>query len=230
MFSAIKRTFRELGRLDALLYYFSEIIFRISAGRARLVRYRLVAQPVAVASFISRVDPNTEIRRILPGNPLIRSFPRAPEIIAMRFARGDVCLAATVKGKFAGFLWLAFGAYDEDEVRCRYELMGEALSWDYDIHVEPEFRMGRCFIRLWDAANALLQDRKIHWSISRISAFNPASLNSHARLGTRLLGEVSFVVAGPLQLSFTGRFMPYFSANDRSTPLLRLSAPTEVPI
>lgn len=226
MFSAIKRTFQELGRLDALLYYFSEIIFRGSGGRARLVRYRLVAQPVAMSPLISRVDPNTEIRRIVPGDPLSRNFPRAPEIIAMRFARGDVCLAATVKGKFAGFIWLAFGAYDEDEVRCRYELMGDSVSWDYDIHVEPEFRMGRCFIRLWDAANAFLRDRKIRWSISRISAFNPASLNSHARLGTRLLGEASFLVLGSLQLSFIGNRIPHLSLRDASPPKLTLRSPT----
>lgn len=228
MIGAIKRTFRELHWSEALLYYLSELMLRASGRHARLFRYCLVAQPVAVGPLVSRPDPNTEIRRIYPGDPLIVDFPRAPEIIAMRFARGDVCLGAAVKGRFAGFLWLVFGTYDEDEVRCRYELSGENLCWDYDMHVEPEFRMGRSFIRLWDAANALLRERGICWSISRISAFNPVSLNSHARLGTRLLGKVTFLVLGPLQISFTGHFLPHFSLNDRSPPLLRLRAPSKV--
>lgn len=223
--AAIKRTFRELGPLDAVLYYLSEVMLRASGRRARIVRYCLVAQPVPESPLLSRPDANTLIRRILSGDPLISAFPRAPEIIDMRLARGDICLAATVKGQFAGFLWIAFNAYDEDEVRCRYDLVGKDISWDYDVHVEPAFRLGRTFLRLWDAANELLRDNGIRWSISRISAFNTTSLNSHARLGTRLLGKASFVVLGPLQLSFTKNWLPHFSLRDPSRPKLKLQAP-----
>ncbi len=134
-------------------------------------------------------------------------------------------MAATVNGKFAGFLWIAFDAYDEDEVRCRYELVDKYLSWDYDVHVESQFRLGRTFLRLWDAANALLRESGVAWSISRISAFNPVSLNSHARLGTRLLGKALFVVVGPIQLSFIGKWLPHLSLRDTSPPKLTLRAP-----
>lgn len=222
MLAAIKRTIRELGKLDALLYYLSEIALRGSGKQARLIRYCLVAQPVIETRRVPRPDPNTEIRRIFPGDPLIHAFPRPQDVIAMRFTRGDICLGATVKGRFAGFLWLAFGAYDEDEVRCKYVIVRPDLSWDYDVHVEPEFRMGRSFLRLWDAANALLHARGVRWSISRISAFNPASLNSHARLGTRLLGKATFIVLGPLQIAFTGRYFPHFSFNNLSAPSVQL--------
>ena len=223
--AAIKRTFRELGSLDAVLYYLSEVMLRTTGRRARIVRYCLVAQPVPERPLVARSDPNTLIRQIFPGDPLIGDFPRAPEIIDMRLARGDICLAAAVNGQFAGFLWIAFDAYDEDEVRCRYDLVGEVLSWDYDVHVEPRFRLGRTFPRLWDAANALLREKGIRWSISRISLFNPASLNSHARLGTRLLCKAGFVILGPLQLSFIGNFVPHFSLHDVSRPKLMLHAP-----
>jgi len=223
--SAIKRTFRELGWLDGILYYASEIMWRTSGRHVRLVRYSLVAQPVPAQALVSRPDPNTKIRRIFPDDPLISTFPRAPEIIAQRFSRGDICLCATVREQFAGFLWLAFGAYDEDEVRCRYQLSGKDLSWDYDVHVQPEFRMGRTFLRLWDAANMLLREREIAWSISRISAFNATSLNSHARLGTRKLSKASFLVLGRLQISLTGRAVPHFSLDDSSVPQLELHAP-----
>lgn len=225
MLAAIKRTFHELGSLNAVLYYLSEIMLRTSGRRARIVRYCLVAQPVPKNPLLTRTDANTIIRRIFSGDPLISAFPRAPDIIDMRLARGDTCLAATVNGKFAGFLWIAFNGYDEDEVRCRYDLLGEQISWDFDVHVEPRFRLGRTFLRLWDAANELLRDKGIRWSISRISAFNPASLNSHARLGTRLLGNASFVILGPLQLSFIGNWLPHFSLLDTSRPKLTLHAP-----
>lgn len=228
MIGAIKQTFRELAWPDAVLYYISEIMLRASGRRARLFRYCLVAQPVAESALIPRPDTHTEIRRIFPGDPLIADFPRAPEIIAMRLSRGDICLCATIRGRFAGFVWLVFGAYDEDEVRCRYELSDAELSWDYDMHVEPEFRMGRCFLRLWDAANSLLRQRGIRWSMSRISAFNPGSLNSHARLGTHTLDKVTFIVLGRLQLSFTGRLIPHFSISDKSPPTLTLQAPDKI--
>lgn len=225
MLASIKRTFRELGWVDGVLYYLSEIMLRTCGRRARIVRYCLVAQPVPDRPLVSRPDPNTVIRRIAAGDPLTGKFPRAPHIIDMRLARGDICLAATVNGKFAGFLWIAFDGYDEDEVRCRYELVEENISWDYDVHVEPQFRLGRTFLRLWDAANALLRESGVHWSISRISAFNPASLNSHARLGTRLLGKALFVVFGPMQLSFIGKWAPHLSLRDTSPPKLTLRAP-----
>lgn len=225
MLAAIKRTFLELGSLDAFLYYISEIMLRASGRRARIVRYCLVAQPVPEQPFLPRPDPNTSIHRVLSGAPLIKAFPRATEIIEMRLARGDICLAATVKGQFAGFLWMAFNAYDEDEVRCRYELEGDEISWDYDVHVEPQYRLGRTFLRLWDAANEVLRDKGIHWSISRISSFNSTSLNSHARLGTRPLGKASFIILGPLQISVTGKSKLHVSIRPSSRPKLTLHAP-----
>jgi hypothetical protein len=225
MLSSIKQTCGEIGRKEAVLYYLSEILLRASGRHARLIRYYLVAQPVPEASLPPRADPNTEIRQVFPGDPVLDDFPRASDIVATRFARGDICLAAINKGTFAGFLWLAFGAYDEDEVRCRYELAGHDLSWDYDIHIEPRYRMGRTFLRLWDAANQLLRQRSVNWSISRISAFNPASLNSHARLGTRQLGTATFIVLGPVQISFTDGHLPHLSFRHATVPHLRLHAP-----
>lgn len=224
--AAIKRTFHELGSLDAVLYYLSEIMLRTSGRHARIVRYCLVAQPVPERPLLSRPDPNTVIRQITSGDPLISTFPRATKIIELRLARGDICLAATLNGQFAGFLWIAFKAYDEDEVRCRYDLAGDKISWDYDVHVEPQFRLGRTFLRLWDAANEFLRGKGIRWSISRISAFNPASLNSHARMGTRLLGKASFITLGPLQISLVGDGKTHFSLHAASRPELTLRAPT----
>src|SRR3546814_8885793 len=50
-------------------------------------------------------------------------------------------------------------------------------------------RSGPAFGRLWDEANAFLRQQGVACSWSRISAFNPASLASHARLGARIAGR-----------------------------------------
>lgn len=114
-----------------------------------------------------------------------------------RFRQGAVCLGAVLDGRVIGCLWLCLGAYDEDEVRCRYVRVPEGVaSWDFDVYVHPDHRTGFAFGRLWDAANALLRENGARWSASRISAFNTASLKSHAALGARPVGRATFLRMG----------------------------------
>jgi len=94
------------------------------------------------------------------------------------------------------------------------------------VYVDPAFRMGRLFARLWDTANRYLRERGVDWSLSRISAFNPESLQAHARLGLRRLGSATFVCAGRVQLAVLT--MPPFvhlSLSPASRPTVRLRAP-----
>jgi hypothetical protein len=224
-------TVRELGFRTALLYYVCETLSRLSRRRFSVVRYLFVAQPVAQGPLVKRSDPATNIQQIGADHPDAAKFPRPAAIIARRYAAENVCLQATVKGVFAGFLWLAFDAYEEDEIRCRYELAEPSkLVWDFDVYVDPKFRLGRSFARLWDAANELLRARSIGWSISRISAFNPASLAAHSRLGTVPLCYATFLCLGQLQVSFMPhRWLPQISWNEETRPILRLSAPATQP-
>lgn len=215
-----------MGAWDGALYLSSRVLAQLSGGRVRLIKYYIVAQPVAAAPPL-RNDPNTVLRFAGADDPLVGCFPRPPEVIARRYRHGSRCLAALVKGEFAGFLWWQHGAYEEDEVRCLYVLADPEHSvWDYDVHVEPHFRLGRTLARLWQTANEHLQAQGIGWSFSRISAFNPASLRSHARLGMRPHQCATFLAIGRLQLSWFGS-PPFFhlSLSPRSTPTLRLVAP-----
>lgn len=132
---------------------------------------------------------------------VVGSFPRPAEVIASRFARQHTCLVATSKGRFAGFLWYALEHYEEDEVCCRFDLNPKANGvWDYDVHVEPQFRLGRTFARLWDEANRRLSEQGFRWSFSRISAFNVQSLQSHKKLGLKVQSSLTFFCFGPLQI------------------------------
>lgn len=211
-----------------MLYVASRALQRISGGRVRLIKYYLVAQPVRSGTSLPERAGGVEIVAILEGDPLTAQFPRPPAVVAKRYADGAVCLAARAAGRFAGFLWLSPGPYDEDEVRCRYTTLPEGrTAWDFDVYVDPAFRMGRTFARLWDAANALLHKRGVEWTLSRISAFNAESLRAHARFGVRRIGAATFFCIGAVQLTLA-TLWPYvhLSVVPTSGPKLRLHAPS----
>ena len=228
MWASLKLTARQLGVADALLYYLSQAMRRLSGQRARIVRYHIVAQPVRAVAVARPAAGSAAVRQLLAGDPALAALPRAPAVLEARFANGDVCLAIFAKGTLAGFLWLAFGGYEEDEVRCRYQLPDPHLGWDYDVHIEPAYRMSRSLARLWDAANERLAARGVRWSLSRISAFNPASLAAHARLGARPMQSITFVCLGPLELAVAsgGRVLT-MSITPATRPVLRLQAPSD---
>lgn len=229
-FIRLQRSIRDLGFKDAVFYALAKALAHLSGGRVQLVRYHLVAQPINAALLpVLRTPGQCVIRQVDAADPVCAAFPRPAEVIRERFARGYECFVAEQKGVFAGYLWLARGTYDEDEVRLRYELadpLQRLCVWDFDVYIEPSFRLGRTFARLWQAVNAHLASEGVNWSISRISAFNPASHAAHRRLGMQRLGSATFLLAGQHQLSFLGRW-PYvsLSADKRSCPSLRLTAP-----
>ena len=222
----LRATFAEMGALNGGLYLLHRILQTLSGGRAQLVRYYLVAQPIH-PDAACRPSAKNPVTLLDPSDPLIADFPRPPEVIAKRLRDGATCFIARSGETFAGFLWLAHGAYDEDEVRCRYELVDDdRCVWDYDVYVEPAYRIGRTFARLWDAANQHLAPRGVRWSISRISAFNAASLAAHDRLGIKILHSATFICLGSVQISALGG-APYLhiGMSDASRPVLRLRAP-----
>jgi GNAT superfamily N-acetyltransferase len=154
-------------------------------------------------------------------------FPRPAEILESRYEQGSACFAAYRAGDFAGFIWLAPGTYLEDEVRCTF-VPGPAGSacWDYDVYVTPGERTGIAFMKLWSAALEHLRQRGVEWSASRISAFAPASLAAHKRMGAVCVGQAFFLVAFGLQ-AMVASVPPYLhlSASRRSHPTLRVEAP-----
>ena len=215
----------------AAMYLVHRLLQRASGGRAALVPYLLVAQPVGNPVLAAvKADPGTVVERVGPGHAVLAQFPRPPAVIARRFAQGDECHVAWVKGAFAGYIWLARERYVEDEVRCVFEIAEPDLGvWDYDVYVEPRLRLGRTMARLWKAVDLSLAADGVAWSFSRINRFNNASIKSHQRLGAVTLGHALFLRLGSLQLAWLqAQPYPHVSAHGVGPHLvLRVPAPFE---
>ncbi len=226
MLDKLRLNIRELGAWNAALYLLDRLLAAASGGHAHLYKYYLVAQPVrsdGVAPL--RADTKVRIEPAGPDHPLSRHFPRPAAIIRKRFEQGARCLVASSGGSFAGYLWWQTEHYDEDEVRCLFVLADPKASvWDFDVYVEPRYRLGRMMARLWDEATRRLHAEGVRWSFSRISAFNAGSIASHARLGLRPVGSAVFVVIGRWQLSLFSQ-RPFVHVAWRGRPVVRLSIP-----
>jgi hypothetical protein len=220
----LRTVFDEFGA-KAPLYLLSRVCEGTPFG---LYAYRLVAQPVAAKPLLPPARGRSiEIRMMERGDPAFSGLPLTPAVLDYRFGQGAVCLGAFKGGAIIGCLWLCLGPYLEDEVRCRF--VPREASWDFDVYLHPEHRVGFGFARLWDEANAYLRARRLAWSISRISVLNTKSLAAHDKLGIRTLGTAAFVKLGALQvmLSTLAPFV-HLSLSAASAPTLVLQAPRHV--
>lgn len=169
----------------------------------------------------------TKVNFVGPHDPIVASFAPPSSVIVQRFSSGAKCLAATIRGNFAGTLWIAENSYAEDEVRCLYVLGDPKRSvWDFDVYIAPQYRGGRILARLWQEAIAQLSSSGVQWSFSRISLLNAASLAAHSQLGASKIGFACFIVIGGLQLSIISR-RPYLhlSATPTQRPLIVFDLP-----
>jgi hypothetical protein len=123
-------------------------------------------------------------------------MPARAQIKESRFDQGAVCLGTYKKGKLIGYVWLNFGPYREDEVRCLYTTGDESHSaFDFDIYLFPEHRMSLGFMAIWHGANEYLRDRGVAFTFSRMTRFNLGSRRAHARFGVKTVGRALFLRA-----------------------------------
>lgn len=223
MTSRLQRTVAELGWLNAGLYLLDLSLRRLTRDHWRVHKYQFVAQTLAGPSLAAGRGADIDVRLLDSAAALPSGYPRPAAVIACRYAQGARSLAAFRSGELVGFLWFLSGAYQEDEVRARFRLASAQAVWDFDVYVRPQDRLGWAFRRLWDEARVLLAARGITWSCSRISAFNPGSLRTHARIGTAPLGSAVFLCCGGWQwMAATLAPYLYLSRTPASFPQLLL--------
>ena len=226
IYKRIQEIVLQIGYFNTILLLLDRVLVKLFNGRLRLYKYYLTAQPVTDQALL---PPNKgrkiSVRQISREDPVISVFPRPNSVIKNRFDSGAVCLVAFKDNTFVGYIWFMFEGYQEDEVRAKYTpLPSSHTTWDFDVYVHPDYRLGHTFLRLWDEANHFLLDRKVGWSCSRISAFNGPSINVHSKLGALNLGQAIFFCIGSWQLTFATLF-PYihFSTHLNSCPQFYLN-------
>lgn len=230
MTTGLRQTLAQLGWFNTILYALARLLEACSAGRCTLLRYLFVAQYVADTPLSPMRGNDIAIRMAAAGEALPDDYPRPQQVVRGRYAQGAQTLNAWRNGKLAGFLWMIEDAYQEDEVRVRYRLASTRASWDFDVWVRPEERLGWVFRRLWEAARQHLRARGVRWTCSRISAFNANSLRAHAQLGTVRLGQAIFLRCGAWQWMVSS-LRPYFhfSRSPHSFPQLTFDLPAQEP-
>jgi GNAT superfamily N-acetyltransferase len=224
VFESLRRTARELGTSNAMLYWASRILHVVSRGRVRVVRYVLVAQPVPLRALAPpRRGQSIEITEADSSTVRKTQFDRPPHVISRRLDVGSRCLLARKNETQVGFQWFTTHDYPEDEVRCVFELRPEdRCAWDFDVFVHPDYRTQPVFLRLWDECNALLRAEGITLSLSRISAFNTDSIRAHRRLGATTIAVATFLTAGKWQLAWLP-MSPWLHLSKAAVPRLAIS-------
>ena len=81
---------REFGLGLAAVHVVHRLLLALSGGRARLVPYVLVAQPIGAGAYEAvRDDPGTVVTAVDPDDPSLADIPRPAAVIAARLASGS---------------------------------------------------------------------------------------------------------------------------------------------
>ncbi len=201
MFQAIKSAWREFGVGGGTIYLIDQALLRLGPS-TRLQYYELMVQPIPEEPLIpERFTRSLSYREIVEGDPQVERMPARDDIKAARFANGSLCLGTYKGEELIGYMWFAFERYDEDEVRCIFELNpAREAVFDYDFYLFPKHRMGLGFISMWDGANRFLRERGVRYTYSRLTRFNVASRKAHDHLGWKRLGRAVFLKLWGLEL------------------------------
>lgn len=200
---------KDYGLKNSLWFIMNRVFAHISPN-LKLIRYYFVVQAISAGSLVpERLGKKVEFHEISEEEAGHIPWPRPYEVIDGRFRQGGRCLVAYRNGGFAGYLWFISGKYFEDEVRCCYILPNQETVWDFDVYVDPAHRLSPLFALLWEKAFSIMRSEYIKYTMSRISAFNPASLASHKRLGSQPIASGTFFCFGNAQISFL-TVPPYF--------------------
>lgn len=222
----ISGPFHEFGAFHGALYALDQVLRRLSPS-CGVYPYEFYLQPIGDRPLLPPALLKTLSAECLaPGHALLAAVPVPAPELARRFAQGAQAVVALRKAEPLGYAWWCKGGYEEQEVRCTFEVAAsEAAVFDFDVYVLPAHRMGLGFMSVWHVFMQQLRDAGVTHSYSRISAFNLASRRAHARLGASVIGRAVFVRLGPLSLALTGQF-PYARAalGDGCGLRLRLSA------
>lgn len=206
--------FREFGWVAGALYMLDRLLQAVSP-RLGLQVYEFMVQPIGLTEGVplaangkpllpASLAKNLSFQQINAGHPDIAQMPAREDIKAQRFSQGARCLGVyNKKGELIGYSWYCQRHYDEDLVRCTYELVDVKHSiFDFDLYVMPKHRLGVAFLGIWYGVNTVLAPQGVRYTFSRLARFNTASRRAHAHLGWKRVGRGTFFCAWGLELMF----------------------------
>lgn len=220
--------FKEFGFAAGALYALDRVLRRISPQLGLFV-YELMVQPITGKPMLTaNLAKNLTFVEIGRGHPDVELMPARDDIKQSRFDQGAVCLGVYRKDKLIGYVWFCFRSYEEDEVRCTYELADPAQSvFDFDLYVLPEHRMGIGFMAIWHGANTYLHTRGVRYTFSRLTRFNLASRRSHTHLGWKCAANAVFLRVGRVE-SMLASVFPYIAVTWSPSQRTRLRLAPDV--
>jgi GNAT superfamily N-acetyltransferase len=228
MLQTVRQAVSELGAVEAALYLADRLLGRVSRGRWRLHRYALVVQPLQVQERMLKRGGSVQIRSLSEAESRDYDLLRPREVIDFRYGQNAHCIAALQEDTVVGFIWVMTTPYREDEVDCWFhpEPAG-VVGWDFDVYVDPKFRVGTLMGRLWAHASQHLLAAGCHASASRIATSNRSSIAAHRRMGAERVGNATFLKLGSFQLAVVSRpFRVYLGSGNRA-PHIAVTAPGE---
>lgn len=225
MSSRLLQPFRDFGWPAGLLYV-ADRLMRGLSKRFGLFVYEFTVQPIGPGALLpQRHAKNLHVREIRRGDPDLTRMPALIHAKEARFKQGARCLGAYRKGELVGFSWYCKERYEEDEVRCTYELADKQSSvFDFDLFVLPEHRGGLGFASVWQGVNETLDPQGVRYTFSRVTRFNLASRRAHAHLGAQRIGSAVFLEAWRLQCMLT-TLPPYVGVTVNGRLRLTLHVP-----
>lgn len=158
------------------------------------------------------VDPEARFRFLSPydvesfaddlGNELTSEF-------SCRLAAGlDRCYAALIRGRLAGYIWLASGSIEAEHNRGRTAASGVPLSFPanavfvYKAFTREEYRGRRLYASLLAGAMRELSADGVMRLITTADWTNAAAVAACRRLGFQELGKIGRYACGPCSLTF----------------------------
>ena len=114
MLAGLRAMWRDDGPRVTLLHALHRALGQLSGGRAGIVSYLLLVQPLGRPGAPRlRPDAACEVEPATERDEVCAAFPRPAAVNRRRWHQGAVCYAARVKGRFAGTLWIQRERYAE---------------------------------------------------------------------------------------------------------------------
>lgn len=118
----------------------------------------------------------------------------AAEKVGIAYASGDLCVAARIDGRLAGYCWLAFSPLHHlDGVWVEF---GGRTAWIYKSLVLPEDRGRGIAAALYGFADSVCIERRREWSTICVESHNHPSIAAARRAGYTAAGQAGYWLRG----------------------------------